>query len=166
VTLQRPLVLDLSSVAKGLAIDLAVRALEAYSDVCVEAGGDLYVKGGNEQGARWRIGIQHPRLEHEVAHVLSVTNCAVCTSGDYARRQADGKGHHLLDARSGQSPQHLASATVLAPTALAADGLATAAFVLGPERGQRLLEAQGVHGVFLLPSLALRTTRGIEGLVV
>jgi thiamine biosynthesis lipoprotein ApbE len=41
--------------------------------------------------------------------------------------------------------------TVIAPTAMAADGLSTAAMVLGPERGPRFLEAQGVSGLFITP---------------
>jgi thiamine biosynthesis lipoprotein len=162
VTLERPVLLDLSALAKGLAIDLAAQAMAAYADFCVEAGGDLYVKGRNAYGAPWRIGIQHPLRARELVRTLVVSDGAVCTSGGYERLQADGRGHHLIDGRTRRSPGALASVTVIAPTALAADGLATAAFLLGPDRGTRLLQAERVRGVFVLPSLAVRTTEGFE----
>ena len=49
-------------------------------------------------------------------------------------------GHHILDPRTGASPDAVASVTVVAPTAMLADALGTAAFVLGPAEGIRLLE--------------------------
>jgi thiamine biosynthesis lipoprotein len=120
------------------------------------------VKGRNERGQHWRIGIQDPTQAGELVHTLSVTDCAVCTSGGYERPQPRGDGHHLIDGRTHRSPRGLASVTVVAPTALAADGLATAAFLLGPQRGRRLLEAQGVGGVFVLPSLGVAATECFE----
>ena len=152
ILLRRPLILDLNAVAKGLAIDLAARELHEFADVCVEAGGDLYVRGHNPVGEVWHVGIQHPRAEGMLARTLTVSDAAVCTSGDYERRApgAGGEGH-ILDARTRRSVSGLASVTVIAPTAMAADGLSTAAMVLGPERGPRFLEAQGVSGLFITP---------------
>jgi len=144
VRLRRPLVLDLNAVAKGLAIDLAARELEAYPDAYVEAGGDVFVRGHNPTGAPWRIGVQHPRADG-LAYTLEVTDTAVCTSGDYERHG------HILDARTHQPVAALASVTVTAPTAMAADGLSTAAMVLGPERGLSFLKEQGVGGLFIAP---------------
>jgi thiamine biosynthesis lipoprotein len=152
IELRRPLVLDLNAVAKGLAIDLAARELQAYPDVCVEAGGDLVVRGHNHAGEAWRIGIQHPRAEGLIAHTLEVTDAAVCTSGDYERRAGpDLSEGHILDARTRTPVKDLASVTVIAPTAMAADGLSTAAMVLGRERGLDFLRAQGVRGVLVAP---------------
>jgi thiamine biosynthesis lipoprotein len=160
ITLLRPLVLDLGAVAKGLAIDLAARELAAFESCCVEAGGDLYARGRNAHGKRWRIGVQDPRAPSALVCRFEIADQAVCTSGDYERRTPIDDEHHLLDARTGRSARALASVTVLAPTAVAADGLATAAFVLGPDRGRRLLEDEGVAGILVTPSGAVRTTRG------
>jgi thiamine biosynthesis lipoprotein len=91
-----------------------------------------------------------------------VSNAAVCTSGDYERRSAcEDDGHHILDPRAGVSAGDVASATVVAPTAMAADALATAAFVLGPTEGIRLLERQGVDGLIVSPRLERHATRGL-----
>jgi thiamine biosynthesis lipoprotein len=149
VLLRRRVLLDLGAVAKGLAIDLAARELMPLGSYCVEAGGDLYAAGLNADGQPWRVGVQDPRESDRLAEVLLVRNAAVCTSGDYERRTA--AGHHLVDPRGG-SVNALASVTVVAPSAMVADGLATAAFVLGPEAGRRLLVEQGVAGLLITPA--------------
>jgi thiamine biosynthesis lipoprotein len=159
VTLQRPLVLDLGAVAKGLAIDLAARELAEFESFCIDAGGDLFARGQNGQGQPWRVGIQDPGNGGVLAYALDLSDEAVCTSGDYERVTADGLQHHLIDPRTGQSARALASVTVVAPTALAADGLATAVFVIGPDAGLRLLDREGVGGVLIAPDGSVRTTR-------
>jgi len=149
VTLRRPLVLDLGGVAKGFAIDLAARELAEIDGFCVEAGGDLFVGGRGPQGGNWQIGVQHPREPGAVFCVINVSNQAVCTSGDYERAAPNGGGHHLIDPRTGRSPDALISATAIASSALLADGLSTTAVVLGPTAGVRLLEEHDAEGVFV-----------------
>jgi thiamine biosynthesis lipoprotein len=154
ITLRRPLTLDLGAVAKGLAVDMAARELAELSNFAIDAGGDLYLGGSNEQGAPWRVGIRHPRNEGELIGSLEVSNKAVCTSGDYERPG------HILDPRTGASPESVASVTVVAPSAMLADALATAAFVLGPEDGLALLESQCVDGLIVTATLQQYRTRG------
>jgi thiamine biosynthesis lipoprotein len=154
ITILRPLVLDLGAVAKGLAVDMAARELAPFENFAIDAGGDLYLGGRNADGAPWSVGIRHPRDEHELLETLHVSNVAVCTSGDYERHAPDDHAeHHILDPRTGRSASAVASVTVVAPVALVADGLATAAFVLGPARGLELLERHGVQGLIVTPSL-------------
>jgi FAD:protein FMN transferase len=164
ITLVRPLVLDLGAVAKGLAIDAAARELHPLSDFAIDAGGDLYLGGSNPQGAPWSVGIRHPRSAGESIHSMRISNQAVCTSGDYERVVAADTGeHHILEPQSGTSPRGVASATVVAPSAMLADALATAAFVLGPVDGIRLLERHGVDGLIVTPELERYQTRGLPG---
>lgn len=153
VTLLKPLVLDLGAVAKGLAVDVAARELAPFENFAVDAGGDLYLGGHNVDGEPWSVGIRHPR-ENSLIETLHVSNTAVCTSGDYERKSAtDERVHHIMDARTGESAAALASVTVVAPSAMVADALATAAFALGPADGLRFLERQGVRGLMVTPSL-------------
>lgn len=146
ITLLRPLILDLGAVAKGLAVDLAARELSPFENFAINAGGDLYLGGRNPEGEPWSIGIRHPRSDADLIDLLRVSNRAVCTSGDYEKLGADG-GHHILDPRTGSSADGVASVTVVAPTAMLADALATAAFVLGPAEGIRLFDRLGVDGL-------------------
>lgn len=162
ITLRRPVALDLGAVAKGLALDLAARELAPYGSFCVEAGGDLFAGGRRARRRPWRIGVQDPNRPEAIAHRIEVVDSAVCTSGGYERRTADGTQHHLIDPRTGRGATALASVTVVAPSAMAADGLATAAFVLGLDRGRRLLEQQGVGGIFISPAGEIHTTRDVR----
>jgi FAD:protein FMN transferase len=154
ITLRRPVTLDLGAVAKGLAVDMAARELAELRDFAIDAGGDLYLGGSNEHGKPWRVGIRHPRNNSELIGSLEVSNRAVCTSGDYERPG------HILDPRTGTSPESVASVTVIAPSAMLADALATAAFVLGPDVGLALLESQCVDGLIVTAGLQQHRTRG------
>ena len=150
ITLLRPLMLDLGAVAKGLAIDMAARELESCPWFAIDAGGDLFVGGSQPR----TIGIRHPRATDRLLATIRIVRGAVCTSGDYERRTASG--HHILDPRQGadtgqgvRTNRASCSATVVAPNAMLADALATAAFVFGGADGIRLLERHGVEGLIV-----------------
>jgi thiamine biosynthesis lipoprotein len=160
ITLHKPLLIDLGSVAKGLAVDAAARELQPLSDFAIDAGGDLYLGGRNPEGLPWSVGIRHPRLDTALIDSLQVSNTAVCTSGDYERIAPNG-APHILDPRSGAPAAVSASVTVVAATALAADALATAAFVLGPARGLELLIRHGAQGLIVTPELEQFETPGL-----
>ena len=154
ITLLRPLSLDLGAVAKGLAVDTAARHLQPSRDFAIDAGGDLYLGGHNAAGLPWTIGIRHPRLDAKLIASVRVTNQAVCTSGDYER------GSHIRDPRTGDPAIGVASATVIAPSAMLADAVATAAFVLGPREGIAFMEQLDLGGLIVSTSLERFETRG------
>lgn len=163
ITLLRPLILDLGAVAKGLAIDMAARELRSFPGFAINAGGDLYLGGLNPEGSLWTIGIRHPREDDALIDTVVVSNRAVCTSGDYERRSSsEDNGHHIIDPRNGASANEVASVTVVAETAMLADALATAAFVLGPARGIRLLDRMGADGLIVSSALDRYETRGMS----
>ena len=167
VTLHRPLLLDLGAVAKGLAVDLVAESLADLEHFAIEAGGDLYCAGHNAEGMPWTVGLQHPRADQDNITTLRVQNMAVCTSGDYARRVPPSvpsamSSHHLWDPRASHCATALASATVIAPRAIVADALATAAFVLGPVDGLTFLTAQQVEGMLVTPQLECVATAGFD----
>ena len=152
--------IDLNAVVKGMAMDLAARELAPFRDFVIDAGGDVLASGTNPRGEPWTIGIRHPREPGRVLQALEAHDVAVCTSGDYERLRLDGDGHHLMDPRSGRSATSLASATVIASSAMVADALSTAAFVLGPVEGIALLERHGVEGLLVTPALERFATTG------
>jgi len=162
ITLLRPLILDLGAVAKGLAVDLAARELRRFKDFAVNAGGDLYLGGCNPEGEPWSIGIRHPRNDGDLIDCLRISDRAVCTSGDYERRTSNEQGHHILNPRTSSSADEVASVTVIAPNAMLADALATAAFVLGPAGGMELFDRMGVEGLMVTPELECHATRGLS----
>ena len=145
VYLARPGVrLDLGAAAKGYAVDQAVEALRSggAQSGLIEAGGDIRYWGEKPDGHLWRFGIQHPRDLDRYFEVEDIGLPAIATSGDYQQYFWEGtnRHHHILDPQSGWPARRLISATVWAETAMDADILSTAVFVLGAERGLELIE--------------------------
>ena len=140
--------LDLGGIAKGAVVDLLAGYLEQRGgrDYLIEAGGDILLSGLKQGGKLWRIGIRHPRKSQGFLGLVSLgergKRLAIVTSGDYERYFIkDGvRYHHILDPATGYSARDLVSVTVMAATCTEADALATAAFVLGMDRGLALLE--------------------------
>lgn len=164
VTLAKPLVLDLGAVAKGLAVDLAARELRAIGDFGIDAGGDLYLGGRKAADADWSAGIRHPLRDDVLLESLRVSNRAVCTSGNYEKQHERGTGaRHLVDARTGATPHDLLSVTVVATSAMLADTMATAAMVLGADRGRQLLETHDLPGLLFTSTSDRLTTKEWSG---
>ena len=131
--------LDLSAIAKGYAVDRISILLEekGHEHYMVDIGGEIRAKGKNAKGLEWRIGIETPDAERGAyTDVVLLSNMAIATSGDYRNYyEQDGKRiSHTIDARTGMPITHtLASISVLHPSAMMADGWATALNVLGPK---------------------------------
>jgi thiamine biosynthesis lipoprotein len=134
--------IDLAGIAKGYAVDQAVSVLKAsgVSSGLVDGGGDIRVFGPR----RFKIGVKHPRGEGTI-RIIELQDRAVATSGDYENYFISGgnRYHHIIDPKTGYPARGCISVTVVAPEAVLADGLATAAFVLGPDKGRRLVESLG-----------------------
>jgi FAD:protein FMN transferase len=121
--------LDPSAYVKGWALEgaAAILAEAGARNLCLHAGGDVLVRGERAPGRPWRVGIQHPLRRDRVAAVLAARNLGVATSGAYER------GAHIVDPRSGRSPEGVLSVTVAGPDLGTADAYATAAFAMGLE---------------------------------
>lgn len=162
---QRGMQIGLGGVAKGYALDRAHALLvrEGFENFMLYAGGQVLVRGLRGD-RKWRVGIQHPREPRYFAFI-EVTNASVATSGDYEHSFTyEGRRyHHILDPRTGFPSERSASVTVVAPTALWADAVDTAVFILGPERGLSLLpSAPGgpIEAVIVDPTMRISATRG------
>lgn len=141
---------DLGGIAKGLAIDLAAEAMRETGAVkgLIDVGGDMRLIGTREGGEKWKVQLKDPRPGDHPPIFLRLADCAVATSGDYARYFHVGgrRLSHIIDPRTGQPLRDVPSATVVAPDATSADALATAASVLGPQEGVELVNSmEGVE---------------------
>lgn len=145
--------IDLGGIAKGHAVDNAIRKLKSMGIISavVSAGGDSRVLGG--RGDRpWVIGIKHPRDTDKQAVKIPLVNTALSTSGDYERFFIkDGvRYHHILDPKSGSSASLVQSVSVLAPLAVDSDALSTTVFVLGVKSGLALVNRlQGIDAIII-----------------
>ena len=158
--------LTLDGIGKGYIVDRGIEVMRAhgFTDVFVEAGGDLVARGTRAAGVPWRIGIRNPRRGLALQARFSASDRAVATSGDYVQSfTPDHAQHHIIDPRTGYSAPELASSTVIAPDAATADALATLTMVLGSRRGRALLEdLSGCEGYFVSKQLEVTRTSGFE----
>jgi len=153
---------------KGIALRDAVRAaLEAdASCVVIDFGGQVVVSGACEMTG---IDIAHPRRRDAVIALLDLKSGSAATSGNSERGVSIGgvRYGHLLDPTTGRPAPDWGSVTVIAPDPVAADCLATALFVMGPQRGAEWLSRKpGVEAVFAKTdgeSMTLTATAGLRG---
>jgi len=178
IAFERPgMALTLDGIAKGHVVDRAAAALLAAGAerILVDIGGDMASAGGEPGGDRvsggamaaadpWKVAIQDPRAADRRLDVLRLRGDAVATSGDYVQAFTDDlRHHHIVDPRTGRSPAMTSGVTVVAPTAMDADALSTAAFVLGPADGLALLERiDGVEGLIVDKDGSAFRTRGFD----
>jgi len=153
--------LDLSAIAKGYAVDKAAAILEGMGVnlALIDAGGDIRCMGQKKGG--WNIGIKHPRDEGLLG-IINLTEGSVATSGDYENYfEVQGiRFHHLMDPRTGKPAREALSATVIAPTTLQADAWATALFVMGRDGIELLNEIAELEGLIILEDFSVVTTKG------
>jgi len=132
--------IDLSAIAKGYAVDNIALQLEQQqiNNYLVEIGGELRVKGKNPENKTWRIAIEAPDAKQRTAQkIIPLHNIAVATSGDYHNYyENNGQRYsHTINPKTGKPVTHnLASVTVLHPSSMYADGIATALMVMGEKQ--------------------------------
>ncbi|MBI4381980.1 MAG: FAD:protein FMN transferase [candidate division NC10 bacterium] len=176
VQLQHPgMGIDLGGIAKGYAVDVAAQALKqcgVYSGL-VDAGGDLRVIGRSRDGGVWRIGLRHPLAPSRLLLSVLVEDEAAATSGNYFRYFTVGglRYGHLVHPRTGTPADSALSATIIARSAMRADGLATAAMIHGAGAMAFIQSVSGVEGIVVHPlarhpgKVSVHITPGLRGRV-
>jgi thiamine biosynthesis lipoprotein len=164
--------IDLGGIAKGYAADLAVDVLrrDGISAGIVANAGDISTFGLKPDGKRWNVGIKNPRQKGEADELIAkaaLSDKSISTSGDYERYFiSEGKRyHHLLDPRTGYPAGLSRSVTIITDRAAFTDAFATAVFVLGPDKGMKLLRETGMDGIIIDTDGGIQTTPGTRGIV-
>lgn len=137
---KRKVELNFGAIAKGYAVDKAIEVLKnsEIKEALVNAGGEISVIGNN-----WTVGIQHPRKINSIIKKIKLNENTIATSGDYEQYfEVDGiRYHHILDPKTGYPSTGLQSVTIINKSNTLADALATAVFVMGKEKGMKLIES-------------------------
>lgn len=161
--------LDLGAIAKGYAADEAVRILResGVKNAVIDLGGNIFAMGNKPDGKPWRVGIQDPFSSRgDSFATVEVSDKTLVTSGPYERFfEKDGKKyHHILDPDSGY-PVHneLISSTIISSKSIDADGISTAAFALGLEKGMEFVEnLKDVEVIFVTKDYNVYTSSGVS----
>lgn len=164
---RKGMAINLGGVAKGYIVDKAAFAMRkaGVTRGIIHAGGDMTVFQ-KEKGKPFIIGIKDPREEEKLLGEAYVYNGAVATSGDYERFfMKDGvRYHHILDPKTGFPARGTRGVTLIARDPTVADALSTAVFVLGPEKGMKIIEGlDGVEGVIVGEDGKVHLSSGFEG---
>lgn len=155
--------ITLNGIAQGYAADRVRATLRDHGvEHALVDTGEISALGAKPGREGWRVGIQHPRHADAFLSLTRLAGQCLATSGDYATTfSADRDHHHLFDPRSGHSPTELASVSIAAQTAVAADSLSTAVFVLGLDAGAALIDrTDGVSAMLVTKSGRVVVTPG------
>ena len=158
--------LDFGGIAKGWAVDKAASILRlyGYDDFFVNAGGDIFASGNNENGENgWVIGIENPFTEEVIASIV-LKNTAVATSGSYKRKWHIEKKecHHLINPRTWENEKTIISVTLIAPECTDCDGFTKSVFNAPISEGIRLIEQNGMDGFIFTSSGQVLYTKGLK----
>jgi thiamine biosynthesis lipoprotein len=170
VVFEQPVTITVDGIAKGFVVDQTVAMLvrQGAEQVMIGAGGDIAVTGTGPFADGWHIGVRDPQDGSGTLGTIRLEGGAVASSGDYMQAfTRDRRFHHIVDPRTGRSPEHTSGVTVIAPTAMDADAISTATLVLGPAAGIALIERlPTVEGVIVTKTGEAVASKGFGGYVI
>lgn len=157
--------ITLDGIAKGYIVDRTVRTLvtEGAERVLINAGGDMASGGRGSAEDPWTVAIQDPQDVNASLALVRLGGECIATSGDYMQAfTQDRRFHHIIDPRTGRSPDQVSAVTVVTASAMDADALSTAVMVLGPAEGLELMDRlDNTEGVMVTKANERLTTSGL-----
>ncbi|MBI4822887.1 MAG: FAD:protein FMN transferase [Nitrospirae bacterium] len=160
---------DTGGIAKGYAADVAVEVLKrkGIKGGIVAVSGDIKTFGLKPDGLPWLVGIKNPRpksKDDEIMATIELQDSAISTSGDYERffMENGRRYHHIIDPMTGIPASGCQSVSVISKEGALSDGFSTGIFVMGPERGMRLLRELGFDGIIIDTEGKIYVTEGIK----
>ncbi len=167
ITLQPEQSLDFGGIAKGWAVDgtTSLLRLFGYENFFINAGGDIYASGVNENGDDgWVIGIESPFNGEVIASVL-LKDMAIATSGSYKRKwDVQSKHyHHLINPLTGANENGIQSVAIIANNCASSDGFTKSIFNARAQDGIRLIEQNNMDGLIITSEKKILYTKGLVG---
>ncbi|MCH5207848.1 MAG: FAD:protein FMN transferase [Oscillospiraceae bacterium] len=166
ISLADGVMLDLGAVAKGYASEECAKILResGVKSALINLGGNIRLVGNRPDGTPWNIGVADPLGEGYVG-ILSLTDCAAVTSGNYQRYfiENDTVYGHIIDPATGFPVDNdLLSVTVIANDGTLCDALSTALFVMGCEKAEQYWrDNRDFEAVFVTKNNTVYVTSGI-----
>lgn len=139
--------IDFGSIGKGYAVELAANVLKKdFSNFLINAGGDVYAQGMNQEDKNWSVGLSMPENKDEIFGTINLQNAALCCSGSWAIKFKNF--HHLINPKSGKPQDIVDLAFVYNQSPTSADVYATMLYLMGSE-GVEKLEKEKIGALVL-----------------
>lgn len=167
---------NFSAIAKGYGCDAVGEMFErnGVEKYLIEIGGEILAKGQNRENQDWKISIDKPisgsnSMNHRSQAVIAFTDMGMATSGNYRNTQNNGERvyGHTISSKTGRPIQtDILSATVLANTAMEADGLATAFMAMGKDNVVNLVSQTKIPVMLILEDSTIWCSKSFEKYIV
>jgi len=134
--------ISLDGIAKGYIVDRIAQVLEQHGihDYLVNGGGDIRTSVSSENAESWDIGVQDAASPKKCITTIRLRKAALASSGNYESLASHGYQHLITFPLNVVEPS-LTSATVIAPTCVEADAMATALFAMSPQKSLAFINA-------------------------
>lgn len=167
---------NFSAIAKGYGCDEVSRMLarNGVGNRLVEIGGEINCAGKSPAGKKWRVSVDRPIMTDSVIHesqcVIEITDCGLATSGNYRNFHTSAGGEtygHTISAKTGRPVRtDVLSATVVAPTCMEADALATSMMALGSEEATKLAVSLDYPVMLVLNDMSVWENKKFKSLTI
>jgi thiamine biosynthesis lipoprotein len=152
--------IDLGGLGKGYAIDRMVNQLADFKNVMVNAGGDIFARGEDEEGP-WKVALEHPTDESKAIGLIELNGSSLCASSPLRRAWRDR--HHLVNPQEELPANEMLAVYTQAPAALIADTYSTALFAMGFDAAKIALTDLPVEALLVGPEGQGWMSEGFEG---
>lgn len=176
VKADKRMTMNFSAIAKGYGCDEIGRMMDrnGVKNYMIEIGGEICCKGKNPKGDDWKISIDRPVMSNkEEIHlsqmIIKATDCGIATSGNYRNyRETDGKIlAHTISPTTGRPVQtDIISATIIAPSAMEADALATSCMVLGLQRSREIIDSLALPALLILEDEKIWVSTKLKPMII
>ena len=154
---------------KGYMADRVAEIIKkrGITSAIIAVAGDIWVLGQREDGAPWKIGVQHPREHDKTLAVLEFKDKYISTSGDYERFVIREKKryHHIIDPRTGKPSTGVISVTLIGDKGSVIDPLTKVPFILGAEEGMKIVKKIGAEAIIVDEQGKVFMTDGVRNLL-
>lgn len=166
---------NFSAVAKGYACDAVAEMLRRneVTDFLVEIGGEINAAGVSPAMTQWKVSVDRPVVSDSIIHdssaIIKLTEAGLATSGNYRNfHKANGNifGHTISPLTGRPVKTDVVSATIIAPSAMMADAIATACMASGSDAAKEMIEAGGYEALLILADSTIWTTPGLENILL
>lgn len=153
--------IDFGGMGKGFALDKMKTCLNGFENFCINAGGDIFARGCDPEGEKWKIFFEHPMNLDEVIGFTEIDDFFAAASSGSKRKWRDK--HHLVNIRSGEPARDMLAVYVQSDSGILADAYATALFVSGYANAKKIAVENGISAMLVSPAGEIFRTENFKG---